>query len=66
MHVFKICVLSDTCLFSKRVCFLAFDNTAENQNYSLNSCRVKMFHRTDDRRHIPYVAVTITVAKITV
>ena len=50
-HVFKICVFSNTCMFSKRVCFLTFDNDAENQNYSLDSCRVKIFQRTDDRRN---------------
>ena len=45
-RVLKIDVFSDTCVFSKRVRFLTFDNAAENQNYSLNSCRVKVFQRT--------------------
>ena len=45
-RVFKIDVFSNTCVFSKRVRFLTFDNAAENQNYSLNSCRVKVFQRT--------------------
>ena len=47
----KVCVFSDTCVFSKRVRFLTFDNAAENQNYSLNSCRVKVFQRTGNTHY---------------
>ena len=50
-------------MFSKRVRFLTFDNAAENQNYSLNSCRVKLFQRTGNMHsELPYSTVVVAEA----